>query len=114
MLPNRAPPSASLSGSQKPAQQVEKPVEPVVVHPMPGDVERDDAGVAEMADAAVLLRVRGPALLAVDEEGRAGDARPQILGFGLGHAVGPVGADVIVEFPAVAAVLVLVDPVLGQ
>src|SRR6516162_10857220 len=82
--------------------------------PVAGVVDRNDLSVAEMADAAILLGVGGPALLAIDQEGRAGGARPQRLGLLLGHPVRPVGADVIVKFPAVGAILVLVDAVLGQ
>src|SRR5215831_19467050 len=82
--------------------------------PVAGVFDRNDRGIAEMADAAILLRIRGPALLAIDEEGRTGDAGPQRLRLLLRHAVRPVGPDVIVELPAVSAVLVLVDAVLGQ
>src|SRR5579862_7701922 len=94
---------------QEAAQQVEEPVEPVVMDPVAGALERHHFRILEMADAAVLLGIGGPAFLAVDEQRRAGDARPQILGLGLGHAVGPVGADVIVELPAIGAIFVLVD-----
>src|SRR6185437_12752890 len=66
---------------------VDEGVEPVVMHPMAGLLEGDDAGRLEMPGAAVLLRVRRPALLAVDEERRAGDARPQRLDIGHGHVI---------------------------
>jgi hypothetical protein len=61
---------------EKSADQIEKGVEPVMVDPMAGVFERDDLGVAEMAGPPVVRRVGGPALLAVDEEGRAIDALP--------------------------------------
>src|ERR1700731_4032946 len=94
--------SIGEGGSEKTPDEVEKGVEPVVVDPMPGAVERDHAGMPELAQATVALRVRGPTLLAVDEQGGAGDARPELLDLGLRHAVGRIGARVIVEFPAVS------------
>src|SRR6266852_5258956 len=100
--------------SEKTPDKVEKGVEPVVVDPMPGTVERDHTGMPEVAQATVGLRVCGPALLAVDEQGGTGDARPELLDLGLRHAVGRIGARVIVEFPAVSAVLILINAVLGQ
>src|SRR5579872_748133 len=60
--------------SQKVAQQLEKAVEPVVMHPMTGALERHHLGALEMLDAAVLLRIGSPAFLAVDEQRRTGDA----------------------------------------
>src|SRR5579885_3399341 len=59
------------------AHQVEEDVELVVVHPVSGALDRHHLGVAEMAHAAVLLGVGGPALAAVDQQGRTGDAPPQ-------------------------------------
>ncbi len=61
---------------EKSTDQIEKGVEPVVVDPVAGVLQRNDLGVAEMAGAPVLDRVGRPALLAVDEEGRAIDALP--------------------------------------
>src|SRR6185312_9796691 len=82
--------------------------------PMSCLLEALDARRPEMPDAPVLDRVGRPALLAVDEEGRAVDPRPELLDLALGHVVGRPGADVIVELPAIGAVLVLVDAVLRQ
>src|SRR6202040_928469 len=96
---------------EKSADQIEKRVEPVVVNPMAGVFDRDDLRVAEMASPPVVYRVGGPTLLAVDEEGRAIDALPYPLGLGRRHLVGRLGPDIVVELPAVGAVLVLVDPV---
>jgi DNA end-binding protein Ku len=62
--------------SNEAADQIEKVVEPVVVHPMPGILERHHPGIGEVLDAAVVERVRGPAFLAVNQQGRAGDAAP--------------------------------------
>ena len=83
---------------------------------MAGAVDSHHPGVTEMRQAAVLLGIGapGPTLLAVDQQGRAADPAPQLLDLGPAHAIGRVGAHVIIEFPAVGAVLVLVDPVLGQ
>ena len=61
---------------EKSADQIEKDVELVMVDPMAGIFERNDPGVAEMASPPVIRRVGGPALLAIDEEGRAIDALP--------------------------------------
>src|SRR5215831_15493335 len=99
--------SIGEASSKKTPDKVEKDVELIMVDPMPGVVDRRDFGVAEIADAAVLLGIGRPALFTVDQQGRAGDARPQRLGLRLSHAVGSLGADVIIEFPAVGAVLVL-------
>ena len=61
---------------QEPAHERHELGELVVVHPVPGSLEGDDLGVAEMPGSAVIGRIGGPALLAVDQQGRAGDARP--------------------------------------
>src|SRR5438132_4208052 len=106
--------SIGEASSEETPDEIEKGIEPVVVDPMPGAVERDHTGMPEVAQATVGLRVCGPALLAVDEQGGTGDARPQLLDLGLRHAVGRIGARVIVEFPAVTAIFILVDAVLGQ
>jgi hypothetical protein len=106
--------SIGEAGSEEAPDKVEKGVELVVVDPMPGAVERDHAGMPEVAQAAVALRVGGPALLAVDEQGGTGDARQELLDLGLRHSVRRIGARVIVEFPAVSTIFVLVDAMLGQ
>src|SRR5437660_5267764 len=106
--------SIGEASSEETPDKVEKGVEPVVVDPMPGAVERDHTGMPEVAQATIGLGVRGPAFLAVDQQGGTGDARPELLDLGLRHAVGRIGARIIVEFPAVGAVLILVDAVLGQ
>src|SRR3984893_8594904 len=106
--------SIGEASSEETPDKVEKGIELVVVNPMPRTFERDHTGMPEVAQATVGLRVRGPTLLAVDEQGGTGDARPELLDLGLRHAVGRIGARVIVEFPAVGAIFVLVDAVLGQ
>ena len=55
-----------------------------------------------------------PALLAVEQERRAGDPRPQELDVAAAHVVGRPRAHVVVELPAIGAVLVLVDAVDGE
>ena len=67
-----------------------------------------------MPRAAVLAGLEAQLSRAVDEQRRAGDARPQRLDVGRGHVVGRPGAHVVVELPAVGAVLVLVDAVQGE
>src|SRR5437764_15023686 len=79
-------------GSEKAAQQLEKYLEAIVMHPVPGTLDRYDPGILEMTQAAVTLGALGPAFLAVDEQGGAGNAAPQLLDLSLGHAVGRVGA----------------------
>src|SRR5678815_5272480 len=64
----------STCGSENAAQQVEKHLELVVMHPVPGAFDRHCPGVLEVPDAPVLLGVRRPAFLAVDQQGGAGDA----------------------------------------
>ena len=48
------------------------------------------------------------------EEGGTGDAGPEAGDGVAGHVVGGPEANVLVEFPAIGAVLVLVDAMLGQ
>src|ERR1700730_7696630 len=106
--------SIGEAGSEEAPDKIEKGVELVVVNPMPGALERDHTGMLEVAQATVGLRVCGPAFLAVDEQGGTGNARPELLDLGLRHTVSRTGARVIVEFPAVSAVFILVDAMLGQ
>ena len=54
-------------------------VQLVVVQPVAGLLELDDAGVAEMLDAAIPFGVRGPAVGAVNQQSGAGDPLPQFL-----------------------------------
>src|SRR5690349_10018 len=72
----RGTPSTDGGRSEERAEALQKGLQPVVVHPVAGALEGDDLGIAEMPGAPVLERIRRPALLAVDEEGRAGDPRP--------------------------------------
>src|SRR5713101_1672584 len=65
-----------LSQPDEPPDEIEKGIESVVVHPVSGVVEGHHPGVAKVGDPAILLRVRGPALAAVDEQDRAGYAAP--------------------------------------
>src|SRR6266436_6790873 len=106
--------SIGEAGSEEPPDEVEKGIELVVVNPMPRTFERDHTGMPEVAQATVGLRVCGPAFLAVDEHGGTGNARPELLNLGLRHAVGGIGTRIIVEFPAVSAIFILVDAMLGQ
>src|SRR5215203_3050608 len=71
---SRLGPSNGTGRSEEVAQQIEEHVQPIVMHPMPGALDRHDPGVPEMPQAAVLLRVLRPAFFAVDQEGRAADA----------------------------------------
>ena len=48
--------------SKKAADKIEKGVEPVMVDPMAGVLERNDLGVAEMASPPVVRGVGGPTL----------------------------------------------------
>src|SRR4029079_19060969 len=71
-------------GSEAP-YRVDKGVDPVVMHPMPGVLELDHLGSLEVRELAILLRIGGPALLAVDQQRRADDACPQALDGVIGH-----------------------------
>src|SRR5712671_3156257 len=66
----------ALRACQKLLHRLDEKVCLVVVHPMPGIIHHDDAGILEMTRAAVLLRIGGPAFPAVDEQGRTRDFRP--------------------------------------
>src|SRR5439155_11205458 len=92
----------------------EEVIEAVVVQPVPRPLDADDARVAEGLGAPILERVPGPALLAVQQQGGTVDPRPQELDVPARHVVGRPGAHVVVELPAIGAVLVLVDTLGGQ
>src|ERR1700674_1663641 len=85
-----------------------------MMQPMPRLVDADDGSVLKRRRAAVLGRVAGLAFLSVQEKGRAVDSRPQAFNIVTRHIVRGPGAHVIVELPAVRAVLVLVDALGGQ
>src|SRR6202158_2622419 len=85
-----------------------------MMQPMPRLVDADDGSVLKRRRAAVLGRVAGLAFLAVQEKGRAVDSRPQASNVVTRHIVRRPGAHVVVELPAVGAVLVLVDALGGQ
>ena len=63
---------------------------------------------------AVLLGILRPALRSPDQERGTGDPRPELRGFLRVEVVGRESAHVVVELPAIGAVLVLVDPVHRQ
>src|SRR5262249_1442133 len=65
-----------LQASQKRLHRFDEKLRLVVMDPMPGVLHHDDTGVLEMMGAAVLLRICGPAFLAVDEQRRARDVGP--------------------------------------
>src|SRR5512134_579310 len=92
----------------------EELVEAVVVQPVARPVDADDRRMAEDIRAAVVGRVAGAALVAVEQEGGTADPRPQELDVAAAHVVGREDADVVVELPAIGAVLVLVRAVDGQ
>src|SRR5258706_2454114 len=89
-------------------------VQAVVVHPMAGALERHRPGVLEEGQLTVLLGVGGPAFLAVHQQDGAGDIVPQLPQF-FGCVVHRrERAGVVVELPAVGAVLVLAGAVDGE
>lgn len=67
----RAKPFFRMGGmnafSNEAAREIEEGVQAVVVDPMAGAVHRNDLRGPEMPDAAVFLRIGGPAFLAVDQ-----------------------------------------------
>ena len=85
-----------------------------MVQPVAGALDADDARVAEVRGAAVGRRITRPALLAVEEQGRAPDPTPQGLDVASGHVVRRKRAHVVVELPGIRAVLVLVRAVHGE
>ena len=56
--------------------RIQKHVQPVMVHPMAGALDRQHRGVLERDQPAVGGGVGGPAFGAVDQQGRALDAGP--------------------------------------
>src|SRR4026207_761998 len=99
---------------QEVADHAQELVEAVVVQPVPGALDADDGGVAERLGAAVRGRIAGAALGAVEQERGTGDARPQVLDVLPAHVVRRKDAHVVVELPAIGAVLVLVHAVHRQ
>src|SRR2546426_3945288 len=59
------------SAAEEPAHDAQEVVQPVVVQPVAGALDADDARVAEVRGAAVGRRITRPALLALEEQGRA-------------------------------------------
>src|SRR5271157_3403057 len=85
-----------------------------MVHPVSGAWHAEHADIPEVAGTAVLLWVPCPSHLAVHQQGRAGDARPKLGDLLARHVIGWPDADVIVELPAIGAVLVLIHAVLRE
>src|ERR1700727_1423954 len=81
---------------------------------MPGTIDAENGGVKKIASAAIFRGVLRPTLAAVDQQRRAGDARPQRSDFPASHIVGRPDADIVVELPTVGTVLVLVHTVLRE
>src|ERR1700689_3930703 len=65
------------SGQEIP-HRLEERFQPVVIYPVARAVHAKYARVAEIAGATVLRRILRPAFAAVDQQCRAGKARPQI------------------------------------
>src|SRR4029453_3388691 len=84
------------------------------MEPVPRAVDADHPRVGKVARPAVRGRITGAALLAVEEQGGAGDAAPQTLDVLAAHVVGEPRTHVVVELPAIGPVLVLVHAVLGE
>src|SRR6267143_5258202 len=102
------------SGYEKRTHDFQELAQPVVVQPVAGTLDADDARVTEVRGAAVGRRIAGPALRAVEQQRRTRDAIPQGLDVATGHVVGRKRAHVVVELPGVGAVLVLVGAVHGE
>src|SRR6516162_7926228 len=99
---------------QEISDQIEKGIEAIVVHPVSGIFDRHYFRVAKVARPAVVHWVGSPAFLAKDQKRRAADPPPQLFDLDDSLFIGRIGSDVIVEFPAVGAVLVLIDAILGK
>src|SRR2546422_8456675 len=84
------------------------------MEPVAGAVDADYLRMAKMPGPAIFGRIARPALLAVHQERRAIDPRPEKQDVTTPHVVGRPGTHVVVELPAVRPVLVLVDAVHGQ
>ena len=70
------PPTGCPGLLQKLLHRPDEMIRLVMVDPMPGILHHDDPDILEMARTAVLLRIGGPAFLAVDEQRWTGDVRP--------------------------------------
>src|SRR3546814_6146303 len=67
-----------------------------------------------MRQPSVLFGVRGPTVGAIEQQGGAGDRRPQRLYVRPRQVEDGTDVQIIVELPATAAVLVAIDPLHGQ
>ena len=63
-------------------------------------------GIPEMFDAAIFFRIGGPAVRAIHEQGRAGDAAPQKLYVFLFNIKWRPDPEIRVEFPGIGAVFI--------
>src|SRR5262245_66113396 len=73
------------------------------MQPVPRALDANNASVAEMTSTPVLGRIPCATLLAVEQERRALDPRPEQLDVSAAHVVGRPRPDVVVELPAVGA-----------
>src|SRR3546814_12028102 len=75
--------------------------------------EFEDAGRAEMRQPSVLFGVRGPTVGAIEQQGGAGDRRPQRLYVRMRPVEDGPDVPIIVALTAPAAVLVPIDALHG-
>ena len=85
-----------------------------MVHPVPRALDADPDRIGEVRRPFVLDRVRGPALRAAHQQGRARDPLPGLHLVRRAHPVRRLEANVVVELPAIGPVLVLAHPVHGE
>src|ERR1700733_5227360 len=84
------------------------------MHPVSGGLYAEHTGIAETCCAPVFSWIFRPTFLAVDQQRRARDARPQLRDFLACHVVGWPDTHVVVELPTIGAVLVLAHAVLRE
>src|SRR5512132_569493 len=98
-------PAPGASGSEELPHHPEELVQAIVMEPVAGAVDANHARAGKEAGAAVLVGVAGAALLAVEEQGGAGHARPEMGDVPPAHVVGKPRPHVVVELPAIGPVL---------
>src|SRR5262249_30909752 len=101
-------------GREKLADDAKEVVEAIVMQPVPGTLDADDASVAEMASASVFGRISRAALLAIQQERGARDPLPEQLDVAAAHVGRRPRRHGDGELPSVRPDLVLVDPVYCQ
>ena len=85
-----------------------------MVQPVTRVLELDHFGIGKVVEPAVAFGVGGPTVGAIQQQCRRADRRPGLVEEFIGDVLDRPDVEMRVEFPAVGAVFVAVDPMHGQ